>query len=207
MKQLSILPITLILSSCISSSKTEIITRDIFFEAKKTTKIPFSKILVQWKNYPYSDYHKINSLEKEPSELKAVEVEQKDYNKLKEMIIKSAKDFGLYDEFIGTGTIKILLLTYGRWTYKELLTTYLTDTAYIFIFPSSLGVTYRMITYIEQSGNNFKFENEGYIKTTFFFPLFPIYPLMTFKGAEKTTLRNLIDKSLTDIIKKVNEKN
>ena len=201
MRQILII-VMISLSSCISSSKTEIITRDIFLEAKKATKTSFSKILVQWKNYPYSHYHQVNRLEREASDLKPVEVEQKDYLKLKKMIINSAKEMGLYDEFNGTGTLKILLITYGRWTYNELITTYLTDTPYILIFPSSLGVTYRMIAYVEQKGNEYKVENEGYVKTTFFLPLFPLYPLMSFSGAEKTTLNNLIDKTLLEIIKK-----
>ncbi|MGC8867670.1 MAG: hypothetical protein ACP5PA_05620, partial [Elusimicrobiales bacterium] len=161
---------------------------------------PFSKILLQWKNYPYSDYHKINILEKDSSQLKAVEVEQNDYSRLKDMITEAFKENGLYDEITGSGTIKILLLSYGRWKYLELLTTYFTDTPYIFIIPSSLGVRYRMIAKTEQNSDERKFENEGYVKTTFFLGLFPLYPLMTFKGAEKTTLKNLINKTIIDII-------
>lgn len=203
MRHLKLVFIVFLLAGCISLSKTPMPERVLFFETKKAEKTPFSKILVQWKNYPYSDYHKVNNLEKEPSELKAVEVEQKDYLKFKKMIINSAKEIGLYDEFKGTGTIKILLLSYGRWSYKELLTTYLTDTPYIFILPSSLGVRYRMIAYIERGNTEYRIENEGLVKTTFFLPLFPLYPLMRFNGAEKTTLQNLIDKTLIDIARKI----
>ncbi len=187
-------------TSCISTSKTQFISRAEITELHKTQKKAFSKILLQWKNYSYSDYHKINTLEKDQSELKAVEVDQKDYRNLKDMIIAAFRENGLYDEINGSGSVKILLLTYGRWTYSELITTYFTDTPYIFILPSSTGVTYRMIVKTQQDGNEMKFENEGYIKTTFFLPLFPLYPLMTFKGAEKTTLKNLINKTIIDIV-------
>ncbi|MCX7642164.1 MAG: hypothetical protein N2Z20_05980 [Elusimicrobiales bacterium] len=200
--------LTLIFSvSCVSVSKTEIVTRNLFHEIKTIEKKSFSKILVQWKNYPYSDYHKVRNLEKESIDLKPVEVNQKDYIKLKEKIITSAKEFGLYDELKGSGTIKILLLTYGRWEYGELIKTYLTDTPYIFIFPSSLGVSYKMIALFNHNGKEEKIENEGYVKTTFFLPLFPLYPLMTFRGSENTTLSNLIDKTFIDIIKKLKTTN
>lgn len=197
--------IALLFNSCISTSKTDLITRAEIMQVVKKNKKPFSKVLVQWKNYPYSDYHKINNLEKEPSELKASEIDNKLYYKFKHKIIEELKQNSLYDEINGNGTLKVLLLTYGRWTYKELIPTYLTDTGYIFILPSSLLVTYRLIAIMEQGNITKRIENEGYVKTTFFLPLFPLYPLMTFNGAEKTTITNLINKMITDIVTSQNE--
>lgn len=189
-------------TSCISLSKTEIIPRRDFWETQKTNKPLFNKILVQWKNYPYIDYHKISTLEKEPSQLKATNIDERDYLKFKQMVIKTAKDIGLYDEYKGSETLKILLISYGRWSYKELTTTYLTDTAYIFILPSSLGVRYKLLAIYQNEQKEEKIENEGYVKTTFFLPLFPLYPLFTFSGAEKTTLANLIYKTFIEINQK-----
>lgn len=205
---LSLILLTLIFfTSCISISKTEIISRKDFIDASKITKKPFKKILVQWKNYPYSDYHKVSMLEKESQQLKPVEINQKDYIKFKKMVIESATQIGLYDEFNGSGTLKVLLISYGRWSYEELLSTYLTDTAYIFILPSSLSVNYKITAFFEKEQKEERVENEGYVKTTFFLPLFPLYPLFRFSGAEKTTLSYLIDKTLIEIVQRLNENN
>lgn len=188
------------LCSCVSVQKSSFIVRGELIELEKLQKKPFSNILVQWKNYPYSEYHKIDNLEKEDKTIRYQDVEAKDYARFKNNILRKFKELGLYDVENGTGSLKIILVSYGRWTYKELFKTYLTDTAYIFILPSSLPITYKMIAILEQGENQKRFENIGYVKTVFFLPLFPLYPLMTYNGAEKTLINNLLYKTIKDIV-------
>ena len=57
-----------------------------------------------------------------------------------------------------------------------------------------------MIAISEQNDVQKRFENTGYAKTTFFIPFFPLYPLMTYKGAEKTLINNLLNKTIADIV-------
>jgi len=156
---------------------------------------------VQWKNYKYSDYHKVNYLEKTPEDVLPAEVDEKDYKNFKKKVINIFRENGLYDEVNGTGTVKISLITYGRWDYSELFSTYLVDTGYVLLLPSSITVTYRMTVKAEQNGKEAKLQNESSVKTTFFFLLFPLYPFSTFSGSEKTVLNNMIYKTAVDLSK------
>ncbi len=190
------------LTSCISTTNINIIPRKDIMEVVKKEKKPYKKILVQWKNYSYTDFHKVSNLEKTLDEIKLKEIDEKLYIKFKSRALKLFKENGLYDEIKGEGTIKILLITYGRWDYNELLTTYLTDTPYILIFPSSLSVKYKLTVKAEREDGNLKFEDEAIIKTTFFIPLLPLYPLFTYSGREKTLLDNMIYKTILELSKK-----
>jgi len=189
------------LSSCVSSSKVSIVPRSELIELSKKEKIPYKTILVQWKNYKYSDYHKVNYLEKTPEDVLPAEVDEKDYKNFKKKVINIFRENGLYDEVNGTGTVKISLITYGRWDYSELFSTYLVDTGYVLLLPSSITVTYRMTVKAEQNGKEAKLQNESSVKTTFFFLLFPLYPFSTFSGSEKTVLNNMIYKTAVDLSK------
>ncbi len=189
------------LSSCVSSSKVSIVPRSELIELSKKEKIPYKTILVQWKNYKYSDYHKVNYLEKTPEDVLPSEVDEKDYKNFKKKVINIFRENGLYDEVNGTGTVKISLITYGRWDYSELFSTYLVDTGYVLLLPSSITVTYRMTVKAEQNGKEAKLQNESSVKTTFFFLLFPLYPFSTFSGSEKTVLNNMIYKTAIDLSK------
>ncbi|MGC8729207.1 MAG: hypothetical protein ACP5SD_08085 [Elusimicrobiales bacterium] len=191
----------LFLSSCVSSSKVSIVPRSELIELSKKEKIPYKTILVQWKNYKYSDYHKVNYLEKTPEDVLPAEVDEKDYKNFKKKVINIFRENGLYDEVNGTGTVKISLITYGRWDYSELFSTYLVDTGYVLLLPSSITVTYRMTVKAEQNGKEAKIQNESSVKTTFFFLLFPLYPFSTFSGSEKTVLNNMIYKTAVDLSK------
>jgi len=188
----NIIVILFFLISCVSTAKIDMLPRNKLIEISKKQKLPYKQILVKWINYPYSDFHKVNYLEKNIEDIKAVEVDENDYKKLKSKIIKEFREAGLYDEENGTGTVKILLTSYGRWSYSELFSTYLIDTGYVLILPSSLNVSYKMSVKAQQNFKEIKFDKEASIKTTFFFLLFPLYPFSTFSGKEKTIINNLI---------------
>jgi len=197
--------VLLFFTSCISSAKTDIILRGELKNIYTQKSQPYKKILVKWLNYPYKDFHKFNYLEKKLEDIKPVEVDEESYKKLKSNIIREFKESGLYDQENGNGTLKILLTSYGRWTKKELLSTYLVDTAYIFLLPSSLNVNYVMKAIVERDNKIIEFEKQGQIKTTFFFLLLPISPFSSYSGSEKTLLNNLIYQTISEL-KKIPEK-
>ncbi|MEF3279532.1 MAG: hypothetical protein K6357_00990 [Elusimicrobiota bacterium] len=192
---------TLFVTSCISSKKTSIVSRSEILETEKKNKKPYKQLLVQWKNYSYADFHKVNNLEKEAESIRMVEVDEEIYKKFKKQALKIFKENGLYDEINGTGTIKILLITYGRWNYSELFSTFLVDTGYVLILPSSINVAYRMIVKSEQDGIEYKLEKKSSVKTTFHFLLFPLYPFASFSGAEKSVLKNMLYETIIDLVK------
>jgi hypothetical protein len=196
-----VLIIFLFLTSCISSAKTDIVLRGELKEIYSRQSQPYKKILVRWINYPYKDFHKFNYLEKNADDIKPVEVDEKSYLKFKSKIINEFKESGLYDEENGSGTVKILLTTYGRWTIKELLSTYLVDTAYIFLLPSSLEVNYIMKVKAEKEDKTINFEKQGQVKTTFFFLFLPVSIFSSFGGSEKTVLNNLIYQTIAELKK------
>jgi hypothetical protein len=196
-----ILIVFLFLTSCISSAKTDIVLRGELKEIYSRQSQPYKKILVRWINYPYKDFHKFSYLEKNADDIKPVEVDEKSYLKFKSKIINEFKESGLYDEENGSGTVKILLTTYGRWTIKELLSTYLVDTAYIFLLPSSLEVNYIMKVKAEKEDKTINFEKQGQVKTTFFFLFLPVSIFSSFGGSEKTVLNNLIYQTIAELKK------
>jgi hypothetical protein len=196
-----VLIIFLFLTSCISSAKTDIIFRGELKEIYSKKSQPYKKVLVKWINYPYKDFHKFNYLEKNAEDIKPVEVDEKSYLKFKSKIINEFKESGLYDEENGSGTVKILLTSYGRWTTKELFSTYLVDTAYIFLLPSSLEVNYIMKVKAEKEDKNINFEKQSQVKTTFFFLFLPVSLFSSFSGSEKTVLNNLIYQTISELKK------
>jgi len=196
-----VLIIFLFLTSCISSAKTDIILRAELKEIYSKKSQPYKKVLVKWINYPYKDFHKFNYLEKSAEDIKPVEVDEKSYLKFKSKIINEFKESGLYDEENGSGTVKILLTSYGRWTTKELFSTYFVDTAYIFLLPSSLEVNYVMKVKIERDDKNINFEKQAQVKTTFFFLFLPVSLFSSFSGSEKTVLDNLIYQTIAEVKK------
>lgn len=198
-KILILILISFFTTSCISTKKIKPIDRSILLSKHDNIK-PFKQILVQWKNYPYSEYHKIENLETENKKIIPVEVEEKDYKKFKKMVKKIFRENNLYDEVNGTGTVKILLLSSGRWSYSELFSTYLVDTSYIFILPSSLEVRYLIHTITERDNEKHIYESTAAVKTTFHLIFFPFYPLFPYGSAEKAVLKTLIYNTVTDII-------
>jgi len=205
----------LFLSSCASFKKVEFFPRATIQEMSKDKNIkPFSKILVRWRNYPFKTYQQsIGYTDKERENIKPVNVPYEDYISFKNKVFKIFKEAGLYNIENGTGTLKIDLISFGRWTYSELFSSYLTDTSFIYILPSSIKVNYYMIIEFEQYGKIEKLEKTASIKTTFHFLLFPIYPFASFVGSEKGVLKNMLWNAAADIylkqkgIKEENNKN
>ncbi|MEW6042130.1 MAG: hypothetical protein AB1633_11480, partial [Elusimicrobiota bacterium] len=106
----------------------------------------------------------------------------------------------------GTGTININLTSYGRWTYKLLSKTFLVDTPFIMILPSSVIVPHHFEFECTNSSGTFKIEETARLKTTFHILLFPLYPLFSPGAREKSLIRSVLWKASVDIHSKITEK-
>jgi len=199
--RLAVLASVLFLTSCASFKHVDLFPRNTVYEMSKDKELkPFSRILVRWRNYPFKTYSQsIGYTDAEKEKMKPVNVAYADYSKFKGRVLKIFKESGIYDAEKGAGTLKVDLLTFGKWTYSELFSSYLTDTSFIFILPSSIKVNYYMVTEIEQGELTDKVEETASIKTTFHLLLFPLYPLAPFSSSEKSLLKQMIWKTATGV--------
>lgn len=189
-----------LLTSCASFKTMEPFPRKIIHQATNDKeKRPFSKILVRWRNFPLLTFQDtIGYSDEEKAKIKPQEVPYSDYAKFKKRIIKAFTETGLYDEKNGNGTVKVDLTSYGRWTYAELMRSFLTETSFIYILPQSLKVGYHMKLEIERDGQTKSAQEYSYIKTTFHLLIFPLYPFSSFSSAESGILKNMAWKAVTD---------
>lgn len=187
-------------TSCASFKTIDPFPRKVVYDASKDKeKKPFAKILVRWRNYPLMTYgDMIGYTDEEKAKIKPEDVPYEDYIKFKKRVISAFKETGMYDEKTGTGTVKVDLTSYGRWTYGELTRSFLTETSFIYILPRSLKVNYHMKVEIEREGVYKSAEEISSIKTTFHLLIFPLYPFASFAGAEKGILKNMVWKAVTD---------
>lgn len=170
-----------------------------------TTIRPFSEIKVSWNNFPYrsaSDSIGEGSISN-PKKPKPVPVPPEDSADLNRQAREIYAKAGLYDREKGAGTLKLELTTFGRWTYRELLRSYLVDTSFIFIIPSSLRVNYFMTADFAVSTGPARVETEAVNKTTFHLLLIPLYPFTAPGGRESKLLKQMLWRSATDVYAKL----
>lgn len=168
---------------------------------------PFADIKVAWKNYPYrsptdaiAGETTVNARgEFKSQEVKPVQVTPDDLAALLKRARKIFSDAGLYDRVKGRGTLKLQLTTMNRWTYGELFKSYLVETGFIFLIPSSLRVNYLLTADFEVSTGTARVETLGQNKTTFHILLAPLYPLFRPGGKENSLLQQMLWRSATDV--------
>lgn len=189
-----------VLSGCASFKTIDPFPRDIIYKSSKDKEIkPYGKILVRWRNYPFTTFSDtIGYTDEEKAKIKPEEVPYDHYAKFKARVLKAFKEAGLYDEKKGTGTVRIDLMSFGRWTYGELSRSFLTETSFIYILPRSVKVNYYLKMEIEREGQIKTAEEISSIKTVFHLLIFPIYPFASFSSAEKAVLKNLAWKAAAD---------
>ncbi len=166
---------------------------------------PFSEIKVSWSNYPYrssTDSIADDSISstKKP---RAIPVPPEDCADLARQARETFARAGLYNREKGRGTLNLELTTFGRWTYRELLHSFLVDTGFIFIIPSSLRVDYYLAADFSVSTGTARVETAAVNKTTFHLLLAPLYPFTAPGGREHTLLRQMLWRSATDIYTKI----
>lgn len=169
------------------------------------TVVPFSDIKVSWRNFPYrspTDSIGEGSISN-PVKIKPVPAPGEDSAALAKRAREIYKAAGLYDREKGRGTLRLELTTFGRWTYSDLFHSYLAETGFIFIIPSSLRVNYGLTADFAAAGGTARVETTGQRKTTFHLLLAPLYPFFAPGPRENTLLKQMLWRSATDVYAKL----
>ena len=165
---------------------------------------PAAEIRLSWKNFPYkSGLDTIGEGTAIPVKPRPLPVPISDTAWLKEHVEDIFAEAGLYDAQKGSGTISVMLTSYGRWTYSEIFGSFLVDTGYILIIPATLRVNHQLVVEYNGAGGRSSVEEIGQNKTTFHALLFPLYPLFTPGRKEHSLLKNMLWKSAVDVYLKV----
>ncbi|OGR45005.1 MAG: hypothetical protein A2X35_06310 [Elusimicrobia bacterium GWA2_61_42] len=164
--------------------------------------VPFSDIQVSWQGFPYrdpSEYIGEGSASKPKPAAKPVPAEPGETAELARDAKAIFKEAGLYDREKGRGALRLQLTSFGRWTYGDLFRSFLVDTGFIFIIPSSLRVNYFLTADFATAAGPVRVETEGRNKTTFHLLMAPLYPLFTPGRRENGLLKQMLWRSATDV--------
>jgi hypothetical protein len=166
--------------------------------------VPFSEIQVYWMNFPYrAPTDSIGEGSTRPKKIKPLPVEPADAAALGRKAREVFSEAGLYDKARGRGTLRLELTSFGRWTYGDLFRSYLVDTSFIFLIPSSLRVNYYLTADFAVSTGTLRVETEARHKTTFHLLMAPLYPFFSPGARENGLLRQMLWRSATDVYAKL----
>lgn len=165
---------------------------------------PFSQVEVSWQNFPYrAPTESIGEGSSVPKPPKPRPSDPEDAaafgRKAREIFAKA----GLYDKARGRGTLRLELTTFGRWTYRDLFHSYMVDTPFIFIVPSSLRVNYYLTANFSVSSGTVRVETEARHKTTFHLLMLPLYPFFSPGARENGLLKQMLWRSATDVYERL----
>jgi hypothetical protein len=199
----------LLAAGCVSfnSSDTRIPREDLHRMTSGREIKPAAEIRITWENFPYKNaIDTIGEGRVQPAPLQAVPVSSDDMDWLRSHAGEIFGKAGLYDTRNGTGTITLSLTSYGRWTYGEILRSFLVDTGWIFILPATLRVNHRLAAEYDGTSGRVAAEESGQSRTTFHALLFPLYPLLPPGAREHSLLKKMLWKSAADIYLKAMQK-
>ena len=165
------------------------------------TVVPFSDIKVYWRNFPYrSPTESIGEGSiSNPLKVKPVPAPAEDASALAERAREIFRAAGLYDREKGRGTLRLELTSFGRWTYGDLFHSYLAETGFIFIIPSTLRVNYGLTADFAVSSGTARVETIGQRKTTFHLLLAPLYPFFAPGPRETALLKQMLWRSASEV--------
>ncbi len=167
---------------------------------------PFSEIEVYWQNFPYrSAIDSIGEGSTRPRKQLPRPVEPEEAAALRSRAKEIFAEAGLYDKARGSGTLRLELTTLGRWTYRDLFHSYLVDTGFIFIIPSSLQVKYLLTADFAVPSGTLRVETEARNKTTFHILMAPLYPFFSPGAREHGLLKQMLWRSATDVYARLKE--
>jgi hypothetical protein len=106
---------------------------------------------------------------------------------------------GLYDKKKGRGELRLTLTSFGRWTYNDLFRSYLVETGFIFILPSTLQVNYLLSADFAVSSGTMHVDTEAANKTTFHILMAPLYPFLSPGRRENQLIGQMLWRSATDV--------
>lgn len=161
----------------------------------------FSELNLEWENKPLrsaADEIGEGTLFGPPKQ-EYFPVEQEIFEIFRSAAIKQLEKEGLYKAGRGGPALTLRLKSRGRWTYKEILRTYLVETPFIMIFPSSLYTRYELEAEWREGEKTRTASSSAGFKTVFHLLLFPVYPFTPPSAAEKKCLKSLIAETAAGI--------
>ncbi len=160
-------------------------------------KKPFSELEIKWQVIPYS---RLKSTIAEPAQSRApLNASARDLRFLRKKTEKIFSEAGIYSPQKGEGKIKILLVSIGKWTYKDIFTSFLTETPWIMIFPVSLRINYYFKAEFTDKNGEHILQRTATNKTVFHPLMIPLYPLSSPGAKERSIIKLLLWKTAMDI--------
>lgn len=183
----------------------------------KKNKVPyFSSINLEWENYPYAletDGIGEGKIDQEAASIyvpapKSVKVGKanEEYERMYKRINKVMERSGIYDKTKGAGNelnIKLVSINYWR-HYSDIIDTYLTNTGFIFLIPSSLPTAFTMTADFNTSSGPGKVEISGVNKTVFWLPCAVLWPFAAPSNKENSLIDGMSTVLATEIYAKLN---
>lgn len=167
-----------------------------------TSITPFAEIEVSWLAYPYrspTDSIGEGSASRPAQRIKPLPPLPEELSSLTRRAREVFANAGLYDKAKGKGVLRLELTTLNRWTYADLWNSYLVDTGFIFILPSSLRSKYLLTADFTAGGKEARVETAGAQKTTFHLLMAPLYPFFPPGRREDSLLKQMLWRSATDV--------
>jgi hypothetical protein len=170
-----------------------------------TSITPFSGLEVYWQNFPYrspTDSIGEGSISN-PKVRKPEPVLPEEILGLSSRAKKIFGKAGLYNRRKGRGTLRLTLTSLGRWTYGDLFRSYLVETGFIFILPSTLQVNYLLTADFAVSSGTVRIETEGRNRTTFHLLMAPLFPFSPPGRRETGLINQMLWRSAADVYTKL----
>jgi hypothetical protein len=210
MKKLKLLAISAalpVLCGCASFNSGDIKVQREAARAMLTddTIVPFSDLQVSWQGLPYrspTDSIGEGSIS-HPKVLKPSPLPEEDTADFAARAREVFAKAGLFDAKRGRGTLRLTLNSLGRWTYGDLFRSYLVETGFIFILPSTLQVNYLLTADFAVSSGTAHVETVGRNKTTFHLLMAPLYPFFSPGRREGGLLNQMLWRTATDVYAKL----
>lgn len=188
---------------CMSYSKATVVTRGQMQEARACAagqSRKFKEISVDWKQRLLRTDAQNTGLTPQEKKVPPQPVDEADLLWLDKLVRQRFAEAGLYDPETGSGTLRVVVISYNRWTYGQLTHGFLIDTSWLFILPASISTVHYMNFSMQQDDSTVEFTKNSTVKTCFHLLLFPLYPFMPPGRSETGALKSLVDSGVLSVM-------
>lgn len=188
---------------CMSYNKAGVVTRGQMQEARACASgqsRKFKEISVDWKQRLLRTDAQTTGLSPQEKKVPPLPVDDADQLWLDKLVRQRFAEAGLYDPETGSGTLRVVVISYNRWSYGQLTHGFLIDTSWLFILPASISTVHYMNFSMQQDDNTVEFTKNATVKTCFHMLLFPLYPFMPPGRSETGALKSLVDAGALSIL-------
>jgi hypothetical protein len=155
---------------------------------------PYSDLAGSWEQFPITGVRDYLEGNENP---KAGPVTDKDSIFLEKAARSAFAEKGLLDGKKGSGIITVKLVSLNRWTYGRLARSVFSDTAFLFLLPTSVKTGHKLEVTACRNGLCRNYSGMGTVKTTFQLLLLPLYPFTLPSVKERSVIRRLLENAAT----------